>query len=58
MDGSSGEMRVDVDHYLILGVPRTADPAVIRAAYRPLSEHPQSRIGAGDGRTGVTRTVG
>ena len=47
MGGSSGEMRVDVDHYLILGVPRTADPAVIRAAYVALAKryHPDVAIG-------------
>ncbi len=47
MDGSSGEMRVDVDHYLILGVPRIADPAVIRAAYVALAKryHPDVAIG-------------
>ncbi len=47
MDGSSGDMRVDFDHYLILGVPRTADPAVIRAAYVALAKryHPDVAIG-------------
>lgn len=47
MDGSSGEMRVDVDHYLILGVPRTADPAAIRAAYVALAKryHPDVAVG-------------
>jgi curved DNA-binding protein CbpA len=47
VDGSSRDMRVDVDHYLILGVPRTADPAVIRAAYVALAKryHPDVAIG-------------
>jgi curved DNA-binding protein CbpA len=47
VDGSSGDMRVDVDHYLILGVPRIADPAVIRAAYVALAKryHPDVAIG-------------
>jgi curved DNA-binding protein CbpA len=47
VDGSSGDMRVDFDHYLILGVPRTADPAVIRAAYVALAKryHPDVAIG-------------
>lgn len=41
-------MRVDVDHYLILGVPQTADPAVIRAAYVALAKRYHPDIAVGD----------
>jgi hypothetical protein len=40
-------MRIDVDHYLVLGVPRTADAATIRAAYVALAKryHPDVATG-------------
>jgi hypothetical protein len=40
-------MRIDVDHYLVLGVPRTADAAAIRAAYVALAKryHPDVATG-------------
>jgi DnaJ-domain-containing protein 1 len=40
-------MRLDVDHYLVLGVPRTADAATIRAAYVGLAKkyHPDVASG-------------
>jgi len=40
-------MRIDVDHYLVLGVPRTADAATIRAAYVSLAKryHPDVAVG-------------
>lgn len=41
-------MRVDLDHYLILGVPQTADPAAIRAAYVALAKRYHPDIAVGD----------
>lgn len=41
-------MRVDLDHYLILGVPQTADAAVIRAAYVALAKRYHPDIARGD----------
>jgi curved DNA-binding protein CbpA len=41
-------MRVDLDHYLILGVPQTADPAAIRAAYVTLAKRYHPDIAVGD----------
>ncbi len=42
------------DHYTVLGVAPTADPDVIRAAYRVLAQrHHPDRNGAGDGATMV-----
>lgn len=40
-------MKIDVDHYLVLGVPRTADAATIRAAYVDLAKkyHPDVASG-------------
>ncbi len=40
-------MKIDVDHYLVLGVPRTADAATIRAAYVALAKkyHPDVASG-------------
>jgi|GEM_PF-690201 len=40
-------MKIDVDHYLVLGVPRTADAATIRAAYVGLAKkyHPDVASG-------------
>lgn len=40
-------MKIDVDHYLVLGVPRTADAATIRAAYVGLAKkyHPDVATG-------------
>ncbi len=40
-------MKIDVDHYLVLGVPRTADAAMIRAAYVDLAKkyHPDVASG-------------
>ena len=41
-------MRVDLDHYLILGVPQAADPAAIRAAYVALAKRYHPDIAVGD----------
>lgn len=41
-------MRVDLDYYLILGVPQTADAAVIRAAYVALAKRYHPDIARGD----------
>ena len=42
------------DHYTVLGVAPTADPDVIRAAYRVLAQrHHPDRNAAGDGATMV-----
>lgn len=40
-------MRIDVDHYLVLGVPWTADAATVRAAYVALAKryHPDVATG-------------
>lgn len=40
-------MKIDVDHYLVLGVPRTSDAATIRAAYVDLAKkyHPDVASG-------------
>lgn len=40
-------MRIDVDHYLVLGVPWTADAATVRAAYVALAKryHPDIATG-------------
>ena len=41
-------MRIDVDHYLVLGVPRTADAATIRAAYVALAKRYHPDVAAGN----------
>jgi len=41
-------MRIDDDHYLVLGVPRTADAAVIRAAYVALAQRYHPDVAAGN----------
>jgi hypothetical protein len=41
-------MRIDVDHYLVLGVPRTADAATIRAAYVSLAKRYHPDVAAGN----------
>lgn len=41
-------MRIDVDHYLVLGVPRTADAAMIRAAYVALAKRYHPDVAAGN----------
>jgi hypothetical protein len=41
-------MRIDVDHYLVLGVPRTADAAAIRAAYVALAKRYHPDVAAGN----------
>ena len=40
-------MKLDVDHYLVLGVPRAADAAMVRAAYVALAKryHPDVAVG-------------
>lgn len=41
-------MRIDVDHYLVLGLPRTADAATIRAAYVALAKRYHPDVAAGN----------
>ena len=41
-------MRIDVDHYLVLGVPRTADAATVRAAYVALAKRYHPDVAAGN----------
>ncbi|KAF0099772.1 MAG: dnaJ [Rhodospirillaceae bacterium] len=41
-------MRIDVDHYLVLGVSRTADAAMIRAAYVALAKRYHPDVAAGN----------
>lgn len=41
-------MRLDVDHYLVLGVPRTADAATIRAAYVALAKRYHPDVASGN----------
>lgn len=41
-------MSIDVDHYLVLGVPRTADAATIRAAYVGLAKRYHPDVAAGN----------
>lgn len=41
-------MKIDVDHYLVLGVPRTADAATIRAAYVDLAKKYHPDVAAGN----------
>jgi hypothetical protein len=43
-----GAMKIDVDHYLVLGVPRTADAATIRAAYVDLAKKYHPDVAAGN----------
>ncbi len=55
MDGANrlvlicaAEMKLDLDHYLVLGVPRTADAAEVRAAYIGLVKRYHPDVAAGD----------
>jgi hypothetical protein len=41
-------MKLDVDHYLVLGVARTADAAMIRAAYVALAKRYHPDVAAGN----------
>lgn len=41
-------MKLDVDHYLVLGVSRTADAAMIRAAYVTLAKRYHPDVAAGN----------
>ncbi|MDB5489952.1 MAG: hypothetical protein JWQ58_3667 [Reyranella sp.] len=41
-------MKIDVDHYLVLGVPRAADAATIRAAYVGLAKKYHPDVAAGN----------
>lgn len=41
-------MRIDVDHYLVLGVPWTADAATVRAAYVALAKRYHPDVAAGN----------
>ncbi len=41
-------MRIDVDHYLVLGVSRTADAAMIRAAYVALAKRYHPDVASGN----------
>ena len=41
-------MKLDLDHYLVLGVPRTADAAEVRAAYIGLVKRYHPDVAAGD----------
>lgn len=41
-------MKLDVDHYLVLGVPRTTDAAMIRAAYVALAKRYHPDVASGN----------